>query len=190
MKIGYARVSASDQNENRQIDALSAYGIDLERIYTDKASGKDLNRPQYKTMLRTLRKGDILVIKSIDRLGRSYDDIKDEFKRITELGAHIHVIDMPILNTDQTITEGLTTKFIVDLVLSVLGFVAEQERQNIRQRQAEGIKSAKARKVKFGRPTIDTNKIKQAQALVSAGTTVKDACAKMGISRRVYYKYL
>ncbi len=188
--IGYARVSTRQQNEDRQTDALTNYGVDPANIFTDKASGKSLKREQYQLMKRTLRAGDILVIKSIDRLGRAYESIKDEFEDITSKGIHIHVLDMPILNTDQTITEGLTSKFIIDLVLSVLSYVAEQERAFIKQRQAEGIQSAKKRNVKFGRRDLDPKKLAEAKKLTDKGMSVKQACVIAGISRRSYYNHI
>ncbi len=187
MKIGYARISTKDQNTDRQIHALVDAGVSLDNIYIDKLSGKDFNRPQYQLMVKTLRAGDTLVIKALDRFGRNYEAIKKEFKQITDRGIFINVLDTPMLNTDQEIQQGLTSKFIVDLVLSVLGYVAEQERSNIKQRQAEGIKIAKAKNVKFGRPSLDPKTIKEAQALINAGSTVKDACTTLKISRRAYY---
>lgn len=190
MLVGYARVSTRDQNESRQLDAFKSYGVDLNNVFIDKASGKSFKRPQYQLMLKTLRAGDILVIKSIDRLGREYDTIKKEFKEIIDKGVHIHVLDMPILNTDQKIAEGLTAKFIVDLVLGVLSYVAQQEREFIRQRQAEGIRSARARKVKLGRPNLNKDLLIEAHALITSGASVKDVCQSKGISRATYYNYL
>jgi DNA invertase Pin-like site-specific DNA recombinase len=193
MKIGYVRVSSKDQNESRQIDAMAEYKVD--QVYTDKASGKDFNREQYKAMLKALRAGDTLVIKSLDRFGRDYKEIRAEFKRIADMGVYINVIDSPMLNTDQIIAGNLTTQFIADLVLSVLGYVAEQERTNIKQRQAEGIRSAKARAVKFGRPAKD-QRVKDVKALLDAwakaGTkgTIGKACSIIGITRPTYYKGL
>lgn len=152
MKIyGYVRVSSREQNEDRQLIALKQHSILEKNIYIDKQSGKDFNRPGYKILLRKLRKGDCLYIKSIDRLGRNYKDIVEQWRVITkEIGADIIVIDMPLLDT--TKGKDLLGTFISDIVLQLLSFVAENERKNIRQRQAEGIAAAKARGVKFGRP--------------------------------------
>jgi len=152
--IGYARVSAADQNEDRQVDELIKYGVKLENIYTDKQSGKDFIRPAYIEMMSRLRKNDVLIIKSIDRLGRNYSEIQEEWKRITKKkGADIVVLDMPLLDTTQR--KDLLGTFISDLVLQLLSFVAENERVNIRKRQAEGIAAAKKRGVKFGRPKTE-----------------------------------
>ena len=148
---GYARVSTITQKEDRQIDKLQEYGIPLKNIFTDKQSGKNFERSQYVKLRKKLKPGDVLVIKSIDRLGRCYEDILDEWKNITrKSGADIVVLDMPLLDTTQA--KDLLGTLIADLVLQLLSFVAENERVNILQRQAEGIASAKARGVKFGRP--------------------------------------
>ena len=150
--ISYARVSSITQNEDRQIIALTEHGVPPKLIYTDKISGKDFDRENYKRMLKRLKKGDILVIKSIDRLGRSYKDVIKQWQYITqEKGADIVVLDMPILNT--SLHKDLIGTLISDIVLQLLSYVAENERLNIKQRQAEGIAAAKARGVQFGRPT-------------------------------------
>lgn len=152
--IGYARVSSTDQNEDRQVDELIKYGVKLENIYTDKQSGKDFVRPAYIEMMSKLRKNDVLIIKSIDRLGRNYSEIQEEWKRITKKKkADIVVLDMPLLDTTQR--KDLLGTFISDLVLQLLSFVAENERVNIRKRQAEGIAAAQKRGVKFGRPKTE-----------------------------------
>ena len=190
MKIGYIRVSSKDQNEARQVDALIAAGVDLSAIYVDKASGKDFDRIQYKALLKAARKDDVIVIKSLDRLGRSYKDIRSEFKKITEKGVHINVIDTPILNTDQIIDGGLTSSFIVDIVLSILGYVAEQERTNIKQRQKEGIESAKKAGKRFGRPSKFTNRFYTLNAKVrKKELKVNEVCNILGISRKTFYNY-
>ncbi len=148
---GYARVSAVTQKEDRQIDELLKYGISIKRIFTDKQSGKDFKRSQYKYLRKRLKKDDVLVIKSIDRLGRNYEDILDEWKYITKKKkADIVVLDMPLLDTRNS--KDLLGTFIADLVLQLLSFVAENERANILTRQREGIIAAKKRGVKFGRP--------------------------------------
>ena len=153
MIYGYIRVSSTDQNEDRQLIALHGRGVSDERIYMDKQSGKDFKRPQYRRMVRKMKKDDLLYIKSIDRLGRNYKEIQEQWRILTkDKGIDICVIDMPLLDTRQC--KDLMGTFIADLVLQILSFVAENERANIRQRQAEGIAAAKARGVKFGRPPV------------------------------------
>lgn len=153
-KYGYIRVSSKDQNEDRQIDAIAKAGVPEDRIFIDKQSGKDFDRIQYVRMIRTLKRNDVLYVKSIDRLGRNYEAIIDEWNAITKkIGADIVVLDMPLLDTRKG--KDLMGTFIADLVLQILSFVAETERRNIKQRQAEGIAAAKARGVRFGRPARD-----------------------------------
>lgn len=150
MEYGYVRVSTREQNEQRQMIAMKEYGVEEARIYTDKQSGKDFARKNYKRLLRRLKSGDTLVIKSIDRLGRNYEEILEQWRCITkEKQAAIVVLDMPLLDTRQT--RDLTGTLIADLVLQLLSYVAQTERESIRQRQAEGIAAAKARGVRFGR---------------------------------------
>lgn len=149
--FGYARVSSKDQNERRQIDALRRSGVPASRIFTDKQSGKDFNRPAYRRLLRELRAGDLLFVSSIDRLGRDYEEIQDQWRLLTKVkGADVSVLDMPLLDTRRD--KDLIGDFISDLVLQILSFVAHAERDNIRERQAQGIRAAKARGVRFGRP--------------------------------------
>lgn len=148
---GYVRVSTKEQNENRQLIALHDVGVLQKNIYMDKQSGKDFNRPQYKKLLKKIKPGDLLYIKSIDRLGRNYEEIQNQWRIITkEKNADIYVIDMPLLDTRRG--KDLLGTFISDLVLQLLSFVAENERTNIKQRQAEGIAAAKAKGIRFGRP--------------------------------------
>jgi len=150
---GYARVSTKEQNEDRQLLALKEYGIPASNIYVEKVSGKDFDRPEYKKMLNKLDENAVLYVKSIDRLGRNYDDLQEQWRIITkEKGADIVIIDMPILDTRRE--KNLLGNFISDMVLTLLSYVAENERLNIKQRQAEGIAAAKKRGVKFGRPVI------------------------------------
>ena len=150
---GYIRVSSRDQNEDRQIIALKEVDIPEQNIFIDKRSGKDFNRPQYKRLLRKLKRDDLLYIKSIDRLGRNYEEIQEQWRLLTkEKGVDIVVLDMPLL--DPRHGKDLVGTFINDVVLQVLSFVAENERTNIRQRQAEGIAAAQAKGVKFGRPPL------------------------------------
>lgn len=148
---GYARVSSTDQNEERQLVALREKGVDENNIFIDKQSGKDFDRPQYKKMVQKIKSGDLLYILSIDRLGRNYEEIQRQWIVLTkEKDVDICVIDMPLLDTRQG--KDLMGTFIADLVLQILSFVAQSERENIRKRQEEGIAAAKARGVKFGRP--------------------------------------
>lgn len=155
---GYARVSSTDQNELRQLLALRARNIPEESIFIDKQSGRDFIRPQYVELVLRLREGDLLYIMSIDRLGRNYEEIQEQWRFLTkEIGIDIVVIDMPLLDTRQG--KDLMGTFIADLVLQILSLVAQPERESIRRRQAEGIAAAKARGVRFGRPTspVPTN---------------------------------
>lgn len=149
---GYIRVSTKEQCEDRQLIALRDFPVCDDKIFMDKLSGKDFNRPQYKKLLRKLKRGDILVVKSIDRLGRNYEEILNQWRIITkEKQADIVVLDMPLLDTRKT-GRNLTGTFVADLVLQILSYVAQTERENIRQRQMEGIAAAKLRGVQFGRP--------------------------------------
>lgn len=148
---GYARVSTVNQNEDRQLAALLNKGVDEKNIFIDKQSGSDFDRPQYNRLLKKIRCGDLLYISSIDRLGRNYEGIREQWQRLSkELGADICVLDMPLLDTRTG--KDLLGTFISDLVLQILSFVAQSERESIKKRQAEGIAAAKARGVKFGRP--------------------------------------
>lgn len=148
---GYVRVSTKEQNEQRQLIALRAFAVKEEHIYLDKQSGKDFNRPMYRKLMRKLKEDDILVVKSIDRLGRNYDEILEQWRYITkQKKVHVVVLDMPLLDTRQN--RDLTGTLIADIVLELLSYVAQSERENIRQRQYEGIAAAKARGVRFGRP--------------------------------------
>lgn len=150
---GYVRVSSRDQNEGRQMAAMREMSVPAKNIFVDKQSGKDFDRPQYRRMVRRLKRDDLLYIKSIDRLGRNYGEILEQWRMLTkEKGIDIAVLDMPILDTRRG--KDLMGTFLSDIVLQVLSFVAENERTNIRQRQTEGIAAAKARGVKFGRPPL------------------------------------
>ncbi|MBW9212812.1 MULTISPECIES: recombinase family protein [Terrabacteria group] len=152
MKYGYVRVSTREQNVDRQLTAMKKENLEMEQIYVDKASGKDFNRKKYQLLIKKLKEGDELYIKSIDRLGRNYDEILEEWNKITkEKKADIIVLDFPLLDTRERI-ENLTGKFLADIVLQVLSYVAQIERENTHQRQMEGIKEAKKKGVKFGRP--------------------------------------
>lgn len=185
---GYIRVSSIDQNEDRQLIALRSKGVPDRCIYMDKQSGKDFNRPQYICLLRKLRPGDLLYILSIDRLGRNYREIQDQWRVLTkEIGADICVLDMPLLDTRQG--KDLMGTFIADLVLQILSFVAENERANIRKRQAEGIAAAKARGVKFGRPPKDVPESFYAaqQAWQDKKMPIKQAAKECGMPPSTFY---
>lgn len=150
-QYGYIRVSSAEQNEARQVIAMREAGLDGNHIYMDKQSGKDFDRPQYQRLVRRLRPGDLLCVQSIDRLGRNYEEVREQWRVLTkEKGVDIVVLDMPLLDTRRG--KDLMGTFLSDIVLQVLSFVAENERAAIHQRQAEGIAAAKARGVRFGRP--------------------------------------
>ncbi len=191
---GYARVSARDQNLARQLNAFSDYGIEKANIFTDQKSGKNFDRTAYQRLLKKLRKGDLLVIKSIDRLGRSYEQIIAEWaKLVNTLGVDILVLDMPLLDT-RAKSNTLIGKFISDIVLQVLSFVAENERANIKARQAEGIKAAKEKGVRFGRPkTVYTDKFLSAVAAYESAKqngeklTLQSAAEKAGMKLSVFH---
>lgn len=154
-QYGYIRVSAKDQNPDRQVQALVEAGVKANDIFMEKISGKSFDRPEYKRLMKKLKQGDTLVIKSIDRLGRNYDEIIEQWRiMVKEMKINIKVLDMPLLNTD-TVHENLTGIFIADLVLQILAYVAETERSFIRQRQEEGIRVAKENGIKFGTPKIE-----------------------------------
>ena len=151
MRYGYIRVSSRDQNEIRQVVALEKEGLD--RIFIDKQSGKNFDRPKYNELLSVLREGDVICVASIDRLGRNYREIQAEWRKLVdEDKVDIYVLDMPLLDT--RIGKDLMGTFVSDLILQILSFVAESERNNIRKRQEEGIAAAKSRGVKFGRPQV------------------------------------
>ena len=181
--FGYARVSSKDQSLARQIDALAEFPVEPSMIFKDKESGKDFNRPQYQKLIRKLKKGDVLVVKSIDRLGRNYREILEEWRKIThEKEAAIVVLDMPLLDT-RAPANGLTGEFLADVVLSLLSYIAQIERENIKQRQAEGIAAARARGVKFGRPRKEkpSNYIEIRDGYLSGRIGRKDAVKELGI---------
>ena len=189
---GYARVSSREQNLDRQLDALAAAGVEAANVYADHASGKDFERPAYKRLLRRLRAGDLLVVKSIDRLGRNYEEIQDAWRDLTKRrGVDVVVLDMPLLDT-RVGPEGLTGTFIADLVLQILSYVAQVERESIRQRQAEGIASAKARGVRFGRPAIERpgSYAANRRAYLEGHITRREAAARLGVSVSTFDRWL
>lgn len=188
---GYARVSARDQNLDRQMDALAAFGVSGERVFADRASGKDFERPEYRRMLGSLRRGDVVVVKSIDRFGRNYEEILEEWRRITrDEGCAIVVLDMPLLDTRED--RGVTGRLISDIVLQLLSYVAEKERDFIRQRQAEGIAAAQARGVRFGRPPKRRPKSYKAtkRAYLDGVITKREAAARLHVSPTTFEKWL
>lgn len=185
----YARVSAQDQNVARQLDAFHAVGIADAFIFVDKKSGKNFERENYKKLLKKLKEGDTLFIKSIDRLGRNYTAIIEEWNRITNtIHAAIVVLDMPLLDT-RTRSDTLVGKFIADIVLQILSFVAENERVNIKERQREGIEAAKRRGVKFGRPetAYSSEFISVMQSYFEGAVPIKNALCKLGLKRSTFY---
>ena len=189
--FGYVRVSSRDQNETRQIIALESYGVPARNIFIDKQSGKDFERPKYKQVLKKLKPGDLLVIKSIDRLGRNYDEILEQWRIITkEIRADVVVLDMPLLDTRKQPSD-LTGTLIADLVLQILSYVAQTEREAIRQRQAEGIAAAKARGVHFGRQPIQLPDNFEAvcRERATGALTIRDAARKLSMSTTTFYKY-
>lgn len=187
--FGYCRVSTAEQKEDRQIQAMNEQGIEERDIFIDKASGKNFERPQYQALKTQLREGDILVIKSIDRLGRNYKQICDEWREITsDIKANIKVLDMPVLDT--TKTEGLIGQVISDIVLQLLGYVAEQERAFIKQRQAEGIKLAKEKGKRLGKPPIEypSNWHEVYTIWKKEEITAREAMKRMNLKPTSFYK--
>lgn len=187
---GYVRVSTKDQNEARQLIAMQAFGIDEKNICIEKQSGKDFNRPKYKRLLRKIKAGDTLVIKSIDRLGRNYDEIIEQWRIITkEKQAAIVVLDMPLLDTRQG--RDLMGTLIADIVLQLLSYVAQTEREFIKMRQAEGIAAAKARGVRFGpRPKSKPAEFKQlAESWRKGSISARAAARRMGISHTTFLRW-
>ena len=190
-QYGYIRVSTKEQNPERQFVAMEEQKIKSSHIFLDQLSGKDFERPQYHRMLEKLQKGDVVVIKSIDRLGRNYGEILEEWRRISkEIGANIQVLDMPLLNTGQNHND-LTGVFISDLVLQILAYVAETERKFIRQRQAEGIAVAKRNGVHFGRKEKEKpRELKKYYCLWKKGeVSVRGAASALGLSSTTFYRW-
>ena len=187
---GYVRVSSRDQNEARQLVAMKEFGVPDDNIFMDKQSGKDFNRPSYARLMKKLKPGDVLVVKSIDRLGCNYDEILEQWRIITkEKQAAIVVLDMPLLDTRSN--RDLTGTLIADIVLQLLSYVAETERAFIRQRQAEGIAAAKARGQRFGRPAKDRGE--EYEACVTQwkeGTlSAAQASRRLGVSHNTFLKW-
>ena len=190
MTYGYIRISSPDQNEARQIDAMKHVGVDPERVFFDKQSGKDFDRPGWLLLKKTIKKGDLLVVQSIDRLGRNYSEILDEWRDIVKvLDADIRVLDMPLLDTTNN-SNGLIGRFVSDIVLQILSFVAENERRNIRERQRQGIAAAKARGVRFGRPRIEipTNFPELVGKVRAKELSIRIAATACGLSRATFWR--
>lgn len=189
--FGYVRVSSADQNEIRQTIALHEKGVPDPNIYIDRQSGKDFNRPQYSKLVQTMKKGDLLYILSIDRLGRDYEEIQHQWRILTKkIGIDICVIDMPLLDTRNG--KDLMGTFIADLVLQILSFVAESERRNIKDRQKQGITAAKERGVRFGRPeTIPPENFpKIVEDWQMKRISLAEALCRSNMSRSTFYRKL
>ena len=187
--FAYCRVSSTDQNEDRQVEAMLELGINERDIFIDKCSGKNFDRPQYQALKLQLREDDVLVIKSIDRLGRNYKQICEEWREIVrDIKANIKVVDMPILDT--TKTDGLIGEVISDIVLQLLGYVAEQERAFIKQRQAEGIKLAKEKGKRLGKPPIQyPDNWKDIYTIWKSGSiTAREAMKRLNLKPTSFYK--
>lgn len=187
---GYIRVSTKEQNEARQLAALAEYGIPQKQLYIDRQSGKDFDRPAYQRLMKRLKPGDLLIIQSIDRLGRNYNEILEQWRIITkEKQADITILDMPLLNT-RTQGRDLTGTFIADLVLQILSYVAQTEREFIRKRQAEGITAAKERGVKFGPPRnpLPDDFDEMRVAWENGKISLRQAAVQLGISHMTFYR--
>lgn len=189
---GYARVSTRDQNLDRQLQALAAFPVEGRRVFADRASGKDFDRPAYRRLMARLRPGDVLVVKSIDRLGRDYNEILEQWRAITKRkGAHVVVLDMPLLDT-RTTQNGITGVFLADVVLQLLSYVAQIERDNTHQRQAEGIAAAKARGVRFGRPPLERPEKygRMREAVLQGAISRSSAAYQLGVSPSTLCRWL
>ena len=192
-QYGYARVSTVLQKEDRQTIALKGFGVDERNIFLDKESGKDFNRPNYKRMLRKLRKGDTLVIKSIDRLGRDYNEIIEHWRKITkDIKAAVVVLDLPILDTRMKNEHDLTGTLIADLVLALFGYVSQMERENLLVRQAEGIAVAKEKGVRFGRPPREKpdNTDEYVEMYKNDEISLRKAAKAVGVPKSTFEKWV
>lgn len=188
--FGYVRISTKDQNEDRQMIAMREFGVKRENIFFDKKSGKDFDRPQYRKMMARIHKGDILVIKSIDRLGRNYDEILEQWRTITKMRkASIVVLDMPLLDTRQN--RNLAGTLIADIVLQLLSYVAQTEREFIKQRQKEGIAAAKAKGVRFGPPPkIKPDNFKEYLFAWKRGEiSAREAAKQLNIAHKTFLRW-
>ncbi|WP_373153972.1 recombinase family protein [Clostridium sp. AUH-JLR23] len=193
MNYGYIRVSSKDQCEDRQWLALKQFDIPRKNIYVDKVSGKNFDRPQYNRLVKKLRKGDVLIVLSIDRLGRNYDEIQNQWRVITKVKqVDIVVLDMPLLDTRKKGDQDLTGTFIADMVLQILAYVAQIERENIKQRQKEGIHAAKSRGVIFGRPRKDVpqNFKEIKNQWLQNQITSRQAAKALGIAQSTFLRWV
>lgn len=193
MNYGYIRVSSKDQCEDRQWLALKQFDIPRKNIYVDKVSGKNFDRPQYNRLVKKLRKGDVLIVLSIDRLGRNYDEIQNQWRIITKVKqVDIVVLDMPLLDTRKKGDQDLTGTFIADMVLQILAYVAQIERENIKQRQKEGIYAAKNRGVIFGRPRKDVpqNFKEIKNQWLQNQITSRQAAKALGIAQSTFLRWV
>ncbi len=191
MEYGYARVSTKEQNEQRQIVALEAFGLSRKQIFVDKQSGKDFERTNYRRLIRKLKDGDTLVVKSIDRLGRNYNELLEQWRVITkEKGSAIVVLDMPLLDTRKS--RDLIGTLIADIVLQLLSYAAQTERDFIHQRQAEGIAVAKARGVRFGRPPLEKPENFPAVRLAwqKKEISAREAAQRLGVSHKTFLRWI
>lgn len=189
---GYARVSSRDQNLDRQIDALSAFGVKPTNIFADKASGKNFERPEWIRLTTTLKENDVLVVKSLDRFGRNYEEILDQWRTIVkDRRVNVIVLDMPLLNTRNS-HDGITGVLISDIVLQLFSYVAQIERENIHQRQREGIDSARARGVRFGRPRKERPEIYAAtkESYLSGHITRSEAAQYLKVSISTFDRWI
>lgn len=192
MRYGYIRVSTKEQNIDRQLTALSLENISKEQIFIDRASGKNFNRIEYQRLLTILQEDDDLVIKSIDRLGRNYDDILEQWKLLTKVKkVHLVVLDFPLLNTRNNI-DTITGKLILDLVLQVLSYVSQMEREQIKQRQMEGIHEAKKRGKRFGRPQIKIPDefLVAVECYKRNMLTIREGAKLFGVSKSTFHNWL
>ena len=193
MNYGYIRVSSKDQCEDRQWLALKQFDIPRKNIYVDKVSGKNFDRPQYNRLVKKLKKGDVLIVLSIDRLGRNYDEIQNQWRIITKVKqVDIVVLDMPLLDTRKKGDQDLTGTFIADMVLQILAYVAHIERENINQRQKEGIYAAKSRGVIFGRPRKDVpqNFKEIKNQWLQNQITSRQAAKALGIAQSTFLRWV
>ena len=193
MNYGYIRVSSKDQCEDRQWLALKQFDIPRKNIYVDKVSGKNFDRPQYNRLVKRLKKGDVLIVLSIDRLGRNYDEIQNQWRVITKVKqVDIVVLDMPLLDTRKKGDQDLTGTFIADMVLQILAYVAQIERENIKQRQKEGIYAAKNRGVIFGRPRKDVpqNFKEIKNQWLQNQITSRQAAKALGIAQSTFLRWV
>ena len=193
MNYGYIRVSSKDQCENRQFLALKQFDIPRKNIYVDKVSGKNFDRPEYNRLVKRLKKGDVLIVLSIDRLGRNYDEIQNQWRIIAKVKqVDIVVLDMPLLDTRKKGDQDLTGTFIADMVLQILAYVAQIERENIKQRQKEGIHAAKSRGVIFGRPRKDVpqNFKEIKNQWLQNQITSRQAAKALGITQSTFLRWV